>query len=151
MYSVFNSKFEISLRVLILMDEAGTAFTLGRIYLADFIATYGSSFGITKKNINGDNQYMYSEFASRRELVRGALKELVLDGYILPLKSNKGFLYLINDCGRAFSESLSSDYAKEYRDAARKALRYIENRTQKSIVAEINEMSMESIKGRNSQ
>lgn len=151
MYSVFNSRFEISLRVLILMDEAETSLSLGRIYLADFIATYGREFGITKDSINGDNQYMYSEFASRRELVRGALKELVLDGYILPIRSNRGFSYRINDRGHEFSESLSSDYSQKYRKAAASALNYIEGRTQKSVVEEINKMSLESIKGRDSR
>lgn len=148
MYNVFNSKFEISLRILILMDEAETAKTLGAIYIADFIATYGRAFGITVSSVNGDNQYMFSEFASRRELVRGALKELVLDGYILPLRSNRGFSYLINDQGRGFAKTLDSDYAKEYRDAAKKALAYMEGKTQRSIIDEINKMSLESIKGR---
>ena len=145
MYSVFNSTFEISLRLLILMDEAGTAQSLGSLYLADFIATYGRVFGITEESINGENQFMYSEFASRRELVRGALKELVLDGYVHPLRSNKGFFYQINDHGREFSKSLDSQYAKEYRQAAKAALIYTANRTQKSITDEINDMSMKSI------
>ena len=148
MYSVFNSTFEISLRILILLDEAGTARSLGWLYIADFIATYGHAFGITVKSINGDNQFMYSEFASRRELVRGALKELVLDGYVLPVRDNRGFLYKINDRGREFSKSLESEYAKEYRFAARAALTYMGSRTQKSITDEINEMSMKSIRRR---
>lgn len=145
MYSVFNSSFEISLRILILMDEAGTAQSLGSLYLADFIATYGRVFGITEASINGENQFMYSEFASRRELVREALKELVLAGHVHPLRSNKGFFYKINEHGRELSKSLDSQYAKEYRLAAEAALIYTANRTQNSITDEINEMSIKSI------
>lgn len=148
MYSVFNSTFEISLRILILMDEFGTAQSLGRLYIADFITTYGRAFGITEKSINGDNQFMFSEFASRRELVRGALKELVLDGYVLPIRSNRGFSYRINDKGKEFSKLLDSEYAIEYRQAAKAALAYMGNRTQKSITDEINDMSMKSIQRR---
>ena len=147
MYSVFNSSFEISLRILILMDETGTAQSLGSLYLADFIATYGRVLGITEESINGENQFMYSEFASRRELVRGALKELVLVGHVHLLRSNKGFFYQINECGREFSKSLDSQYAKEYRQAAKAALLYMANRTQKSIFDEINDMSIKSIQG----
>lgn len=145
MYSVFNSMFEVSMRILILMDEAGTAQSLEKLYLADFIATYGRVFGITEESVNGENQFMYSEFASRRELVRGALKELVLDGYVHPLWSKKGFFYLINDHDREFSKSLDSQYAKEYRQAAKAALIYTSNRTQKSITDEINGLAMKSI------
>lgn len=145
MYSVFNSTFENSLRVLILLDAAGTALSLERVYIADFIATYGRAFGITKESLNGENQFMYSELASRREQVRSALKELALEGYVIPLKTDKGFSYQVDEAGRSFSISLESEYAKEYRRAAKAALSYMENRTHQSITEEITVMSMRSI------
>ena len=74
---LFNTTFENALRLLILLDVFDYPQTLDMLYAVDFMAAYGATFNITPSNLNGDNQYKFSEFASRREAVKLALKELV--------------------------------------------------------------------------
>ena len=57
---------------------------LETLYAIDFMSLYGRTFGITDSDLNGDNEYKFSEFASHRELIRAALKELVLDVGFFP-------------------------------------------------------------------
>lgn len=83
---LFNSNFENSLRLLILLDEFVMPKSLDMLYAADFMSAYGATFHISQSNLNGENPYMFSEFASRRGVVRAALKELVLDGFVVPVK-----------------------------------------------------------------
>ncbi len=73
--------------------------TLDRLYAIDFMSLYSRSFGITDKDINGDNEYKFSEFASHRELVRAALKELVLDGMAQAVGYVNGMAYIITSDG----------------------------------------------------
>ena len=73
---LFNSTFENSLRLLILLDEYDMPQTLDMLYAVDFMTIYSEPFGLSEQNLNGDNDLKFSEFASQRDLVKEALKEL---------------------------------------------------------------------------
>lgn len=108
---LFNSNFENSLRLLILLDEFVMPKSVDMLYDADFMSAYGATFHLSQNDLNGENPYMFSEFASRRGVVRMALKELVLDGFVVPVKLDKGFAYTISSDGEEYCQSLESDYA----------------------------------------
>lgn len=146
MNKLFNSPFENSLRVLILLDEFGIQQSLDMIYAIDFIVSYGATFGVSENDLNGNNQYKFSEFASRREIVRTALKQLVLDGLVLPVNDQNGIMYRITDAGEAYSQSLDSDYAKKYRYTAQKTVELVSDKTERTIIERINRMSAESLR-----
>ena len=97
---LFNSAFENSLRILLLLTEFDSSQSLDKIYASDFMVSYGATFGVSESDLNGDNQYKFSEFASRREIVRLALKQLVLDGLVMPINSAFGFVFVDEDTGR---------------------------------------------------
>ena len=80
MNKLYNSTFENSIRVLLLLNKYEMPQTLDMVYVIDFMTLYGASLGITDHNLNGDNDYKFSVFASHRECVKEALKELVLNG-----------------------------------------------------------------------
>ena len=65
MNKLFNSVFENSLRILLLLAEFDCGQSLDKIYATDFMVTYGATFGVSESDLNGDNQYKFSEFASR--------------------------------------------------------------------------------------
>ena len=111
-----------------------------------FHVTYGATFGVSESDLNGDNQYKFSEFASRREIVRLALKELVLEGMVLPENSATGILYSITNAGRDYSATLTSEYAEEYRSTARKIVEIVSNAAERTIIHKINKMSAESLR-----
>lgn len=143
---LFNSEFENSLRILLLLTEFNCGQSLDKIYALDFMVSYGATFGVSKTDLNGDNQYKFSEFASRREIVRLALKQLVLDGLVLPVNSVDGILYEITDAGHKYSDTLESEYAEEYRSTARKIIEILSNEPERAIIDRINKMSAESLR-----
>ncbi len=146
MNKLFNSTFENSLRILLLLAEFNCAQSLDKIYAADFMVSYGATFGVSEVDLNGDNQYKFSEFMSRREIVRQALKQLVLDGFAWPDNSDAGILYSITDTGLEYSANLESEYAEVYRNTARKIVNIVSDVSERTIINKINKMSAESLR-----
>lgn len=116
MMKLFNTQFELSLRAVLMLAAAERKdMTLDRIAVYDFIAIYGSYFGITENNLHGENDYSFSEFASRREILNEALKNLVLDGLVQAKHRKLGFCYEITEVGRTFCNKQSTEYANAYK------------------------------------
>ena len=141
---LFNTTFENALRLLILLDVYDYPQTLDMLYAVDFMATYGKTFNITEDNLNGDNQYKFSEFASRREAVKIALKALVLDGLVQALNLNDGIAYTVSSDGEDYCNSLESDYATEYRRNAQLVIKSVAGKTERELISKINKMSARS-------
>lgn len=146
MMTIFNTPLENGLRLIILMDVFQKPKTLDMLYSIDFITVYGETFGITNANLNGDNQYKFSEFASRRELVRLALRELVLNGFARPVQMKDGIGFLMTGNGRAYCAELESDYAQEYKAAAVEAVIKYGKQSERNIMSIINKISAESLR-----
>lgn len=144
MEKLFNSTFENALRLLILLDEYDMPQTLDMLYAVDFMALYSESFGITDQNLNGDNEYKFSVFASHRGSVKEALKELVLNGTAQAVNYNHGLSYIITPEGEDFCESLGSEYAREYRKNAQAVIKATENRSERTLISAIYKLSAKS-------
>ena len=99
MEKLYNSTFENALRLLILLDEYDMPKTLDMLHVVDFMTLYSAAFGITDHNLNGDNKYKFSVFASHREAVKEALKELVLNGTAQAVSFEGGLCYIITPEG----------------------------------------------------
>ena len=77
MHNLFNSTFEVELRILCLLGSGRkTQLSLGKIISMDFIVCYAESFQLPFRNLHGDNASMYGELANRRELCEEAIKAL---------------------------------------------------------------------------
>lgn len=144
---LFNSTFENSLRLLILLDEYDMPKSLDMLYAVDFMSLYGASFGITDQNLNGDNDYKFSVFASHRESIQEALKALVLNGTVQAVSYNEGLAYIITPEGEDFCLSLDSEYAKEYRKAAQAVIKTVSNRSERTVIDAIYKLSAKSFQG----
>lgn len=136
--SVFNTIFETSLRVLVLLDEADIALDTETIVAVDFVATYGKVFALSEVSANGDNALLFCELDSRRRLVKDAVKSLVLKGCVIPTATKKGFVYRLLLRGRQFAESLHSSYSREYREAVRRALETVDEKGSQALFAAID-------------
>lgn len=118
MISVYNSIAEIKLRILLLLTTSTQEFLSSDMIAAlDFITVYGKEFGISDKNLHGDNRYKFSELPSRREIVGKAIKSLVLDG-MLEISLANGFEYQINNKGFDYIDSFETEYSEEYTENA---------------------------------
>lgn len=143
---VFNSTLENALRIILLLDAFGTPQNTDMLYAADFIVVYGRTFGIADEDLNGDNQYKFSEFVSRRAMVQKALKELVLDGLVMPSEIDSGIVFQITADGKKYCSSLESDYAREYKAIAKKVVQFVSGKSERSVIAQINRLSATSLK-----
>lgn len=142
---LFNTTFENSLRLLLLLDVFDYPQTVDMLYALDFMSAYGATFHITPSNLNGDNQYKFSEFASRREAVKLALKELVLDGMVQALNQNDGITYVISSEGEDYCSSLASEYAREYSNNAKLVIESVYGKSERELISGINKLSSKSL------
>ncbi|WP_124060522.1 ABC-three component system middle component 2 [Gordonibacter sp. Marseille-P4307] len=137
---VFNTRFEVSLRLLILLSRAGDPIDLEFIQVIDFVATYGKTFSLADDNVHGDNQYMFGERLARFRRVEDALRELVLEGCVQPIASDRGMLYRLTQLGEERVASLESDYARRYADACERAIEDVEHKSLKAVIREIHRL-----------
>ena len=147
MTRVFNTRFELSLRALVLLYVSDKPIDLEVAYVADFVATYAKAFSIADSNINGDNQFMFSEFAVRRSIMKDALKELVLKGYAQPSVTGDGIAFEVTDKGAELFNTLQSGYASAYAGCARSALVYISGHSLKNVIDDINRLTRQPVGG----
>lgn len=119
--SVYNSIYEISWRILLLMSNCPKKLLSVDTLLAyDFIIIYGREFGVSKFNLHGNNRYKYSELASRREIIYLSVKNLYLKK-LINLDLSDGFNFFISDKGIEYITNIESDYATEYSSIASNA------------------------------
>ena len=104
MQKLFNSTFEVSLRLMLLLSVTGDVpMTVDRIAAYDVMTIYSRDFGLSDEVLHGDNEFGLSEFASRRNKTQIALRELVLNGAVKALTSEKGFSYQITPAGKGIA------------------------------------------------
>lgn len=145
--NIFNSPFEVSLRVLLLLESLkGSSYSSDILAAIDFMVVYGQDFGVSNVNLHGDNLFKYSEFATRRELTNEATKHLVRKGLISINSTKDGFTYIISTVGIQYCTSLKSDYANAYRKIALKLKEKIEGMSEQQILSLINKHSIYSLR-----
>lgn len=130
---IYNTNFEISMRILLLLNTFNSPLDLDDITTIDILSTYGKQYGISNTNLHGDSTYTVSEIATRRELIKNAIKDLVLQNYAMVASTTSGFLYSITEVGRKICEGMSSDYSKEYSEAVYLTKKYLQTKTVKEI------------------
>ena len=140
---IFNSDFEMELRILLLLSQTKRALSREEIVNYDFITIYSADFGIGEENLHGDNKYKYGEFASRQELCWIAIKQLVLDGLVTVITKD-GFTYKISAAGLDYTKTMESAYSIEYREIARNAFQKYANYSAKEMRSEIDKKAIES-------
>ena len=145
--SVFNSTFEMELRVLLLLSAAKKkAFSVERIVSLDFIVCYAGSFQLPYLNPQGDNQYMFSELASRRERIQEAVKSLVVQG-LLDVGLDNGYVFSITEAGSKYIKKLKSEYAVQYQTIAADAIKRFKDYSDLQLDRMINDSAVKSVRG----
>ena len=143
---LFNTPFELSLHVVLLLDVADTGCTLDRIAAYDFIAIYCEDFGVADRSLNGENGFAFSELSARRNLTKTAIRDLVVDGLVVASDDEMGILYSISESGRKMSESFQSEYAERYKELMRLVVEKYKNYSDVRLFNEINKQSAKSLR-----
>lgn len=111
MTKVFNTVFEVSLRVLCILNIVETPISLERILCLDFFSIYGKDFDLCNFNLHGNSNYKYAEMASRRFLIKKGLQNLVLQRYIDVTFNSSGVFYAISLKGKNFQQKMNNNYS----------------------------------------
>ena len=138
---LFNTPFELSLHVVMLLDVTDTGLTLDRIAAYDFIAIYCEDFGVADRSLNGENGFAFSELSARRNLTKTAIKDLVVDGLIVATDDETGSLYSVSEEGRKMSKGFQSEYAERYKELMRLVVEKYGNYSDVQLFNEINRQS----------
>lgn len=143
---LFNSTFEMELRILLLLSESsGSQYTVDRIVALDFITCYSADFSLPYGNLHGENSYKFGEMSNRRILTQEAVKQLVTKGFIT-VAVDKGYYFSISNQGREYAKKLKSTYAKDYKTIAKAVIKKYRKDSDEGILAEIQSHSIMSLK-----
>ena len=126
---VLGPTFELSLRLLILLDELDTALDKQTIDTMDFIALYGKDFRILPENLHGDGAYRFSEFPAREKRITNAIRFLAIKGLLNLQTVKEGFLYTISPDGKKMCMKLKSKYTDRYRYFIHQVYQHYEGKT----------------------
>lgn len=133
MEKLFNTEFEFSLRILLLLNIFESYLTQDVIRDFDLLITYGKEFNITDANLHGDKSYSISELETRHKLIKISLKNLVKRNLVIVETTKNGFRYKISSEGIMLCKSFYSDYSKEYIKEALKVKEFTKNMTEKEL------------------
>lgn len=138
---IFNTTFENMLRILLLVNTVGQPVNSDRIVALDFISIYGKKFKVLDKNLHGDNEFGFSEFARKREKISEAIRLGVRNDFLSVEGTEDGFLYEITDRGKIVVEGIQSSYARSYCVGAKIVIRRFSNFSDESLLRYINDRS----------
>ncbi len=141
---VFNTTFENMLRLLLLADTLNTPANVDRLAALDFICIYGKKCKVLEKNLHGDNEFGFAEFANKREKISEAAKLSVRNDFIKVEHTNQGFLYSISDRGRQVVQGTQSPYAKAYVMGAKIVCMRFSNISDEGVLQYISDRATES-------
>lgn len=145
--SVFNSTFETEIRILLLLSVARKKpLSAERIISLDFIICYAERFQMPYLNPHGDNQFMYTELSSRRERAVEAIKHLVTRG-LVNVEVDNGYLFAISESGSKFTKKLKSEYAAQYKEIAKEAIKQYKKYTDLELEQMLYESSVKETGG----
>lgn len=145
---LFNSVFEMELRILLLLSTGRKrSYTVDRIVALDFIICYAECFQFPYENLHGDNSYMYGELSNRRFLVTKAVKQLVIRG-LVEVIVDEGYLFNISSTGRKYAKSLESTYAKDYREIADAVIKALKKLSDEELNISIKENAVRASGGK---
>lgn len=116
---IFNTEFEVSMRILLLLNEFSVPLDKDKILYLDYFTINAKNYEISQNNINGDGMYMLNGLTVQYSLIKSSIKSLVLQGLISVRNTIDGYMYSISNEGKSFCKDMTSDYSKLYKENAK--------------------------------
>lgn len=144
MNSIFNSRYEVSLRILIqLFILDGNKKSSDYISSMDYLTLYSKTFHFGEYDLHGNNPYRIGELSSRVYVGKKSLKFLVANGFCNVEIDNNGLVYSITESGRKIVEEFKTEYANAYLNLAIDTQDYFKEYSEIEILKYINGVSRE--------
>lgn len=142
MNNIFNSRYEVSLRILIqLFILDGHKKSSDYISSLDYLTIYSKTFCFGEHNLHGNNPYRLGELASRLDVGKKSLKFLVSNGFCNVEIDNDGLVYSITESGRKLVEEFKTEYANAYMNLDIDTQDYFKEYSEIEILKYINDIS----------
>lgn len=141
MKKVFNTIFENSMRLLLILSNIRKPISSDMIAIIDFLTLYSETLGIGGSDINGQNSLAFCEYIARQSIMKKSIKQMSVDGFININKTNNGFCYSISEKGKSFVQSLDSRYKDNYVNNLKFTLKFIGTKKEKALIMFINEQT----------
>ena len=146
MNKIFNTEFEVSLRLILLLRMAGkVGLSVDRAAITDYASIYSKNCGLSSENLNGDSSYSFSEYATKRLLVSDALTAMVRNGIVTVKTTGKGFLYYLSDLGKNAASKITCSYATSYMKYAKQSLSYFKEIDDDRLMDSFNAIASRSL------
>lgn len=143
---IFNSPFEMQLRLLLLLSSRPEAtYTVDRMVALDFISCYAADFSLPFGNLHGQNNHKFAEMSNRRMLVQLAINEAFTKGLVDAIV-DKGYFFTISTQGLNFIQCLEDAYAVEYSKIVKATIKKYNEDSDKDIIAAIQSDSLRSLR-----
>ena len=139
MKQIFNTIFENSVRILIILYRLKKPVSSDMLSILDFLNLYNNTLGLGGKDLNGKNSFAFCEYLTRQSIIKESVKDLALYGLIDINKTVNGFCYSINNKGEIFVESLTDKYKNDYLANLKYTLDFVGAKKEKTLIAYINE------------
>ncbi len=140
---IFNTPHEVSIRFLLtLYVSQEKQLKYETITALDFLSIYSKDFDISEFNLNGNNPFNFSEFASNKKTTKEAIKLLVVKNLVDINTLNKSFVYKINSNGIALCDSLHNNYSKQYIEQSKLVKIFTQDMTERSIMSYVNKKAI---------
>jgi len=143
---LFNSEYEIRLRILLLLYRASKPISADKITAIDFIIIYAKEFGMCESNLHGSSPYRFAEITARRTLVNQSIKTNVCDGMIA-VDVSDGYSYSLTELGRKYVESFKCSYVATYLENAKVVVYEYETVAENVLMKMIQDYCYESLGG----
>lgn len=125
-------------------DTLDASANVDRLAALDFICIYGKKCKVLDKNLHGDNEFGFAEFANKRKKITEAIKLSVRNDFINVKHTKQGFPYSINDRGREVVQNIQSPYARAYTVVAKIVCRKFSGFTDDGVLQYISDRATES-------
>lgn len=141
MKKVFNTIFENSIRLLLILSNIKKSISCDMIAIIDFLTLYSHTLGIGGSDINGQNSLAICEYISRQSIIKKSIKQMSVDGFININQTVNGFGYSISEKGKSFIQTLESRYKNNYIKNLNLTLKFIGSKKEKTLIMYINEQT----------
>ena len=82
MKQIFNTIFENSVRILIILYRLKKPVSSDMLSILDFLNLYNNTLGLGGKDLNGKNSFAFCEYLTRQSIIKESVKDLALYGLI---------------------------------------------------------------------
>lgn len=135
---IYNTAYEIGIRILILLGQSTKELDLQRIIFYDYLMIHYNDVNAAYESLHPDNPYHATELFVRRKLVQDALKLIGQKGLVEVKLSNKGIQYNITSLGINCLSYFESEYFTKLSEYSRLVIEEFNNYSDEELKRYIN-------------